>query len=240
MDHTATHRPRVSRETKRLLITAFIALAALWVLAGIRFPDRPAAPNPVQPLLTPLAPPPRFDDLAAEVADLEIRLRPLLTRFSGRMYREPETALRVGEDFAVVLLSEDPAFRDTVLHGPVVSFDAASGLALVRVPAFRVSPPVIWTPNDVSRPRYLLATDISAGVPSLRPVFISVLATTTVPLWRETVWMAPSSSDLVPGSFVFTPDARLAGLVADHNGRTFIVPGATLMTAIDRLLQKDE
>ena len=239
MDHTATHRPRVSRETRRLLITAFVALASLWVLAGIRFPDRPAAPNPVQSLLTPLSPPQRLDDLAAQVGELQFRLRPLMIAFRGHLYTGPETALRVGEDVAVVPLGADPAFRDALLHDPVVRFDSTSGLALVRVPALTVSPPVVWTPDDVSQPRYLLATDASADVPSLRPVFINVLATTTVPLW-DRVWIPPASSDLRPGSYVFTTDARLAGLVADHNGRPIIVPGPALMIAIDRLLQKDE
>ena len=79
-----------------------------------------------------------------------------------------------------------------------------------------------------------------AGVPSLRPVFISVLTPTTIPFWQETVWAAPPSSDLVPGSFVFTTDARLAGLVVDRNGRPVIVPGPALMAAIGRLLRKDE
>ena len=54
MDQSLSHRPRISRETRLLLTTAFLAVAVLWGLARVRFPDRPASPNPDPPLLTPL------------------------------------------------------------------------------------------------------------------------------------------------------------------------------------------
>ena len=71
-------RPRVSRETRLLLVTILVSMATLWALARIRFPDRPATTNPVPPLLTQLAAPPRFDDLASEVSKLDSRLLPSL------------------------------------------------------------------------------------------------------------------------------------------------------------------
>ena len=78
MDHNRPYRPRVSRETRLLLTTALVAVAALWVLARIRFPDLPATPNPVAPLLSQLTLAPTFDGLASEVAQLQARLEPSL------------------------------------------------------------------------------------------------------------------------------------------------------------------
>src|SRR5687768_14568760 len=65
---------RISRETRLLLITALLAVATLWVLARIRFPDRPVTADPVTPVLTQIASIPRFTDLAAEVSLARTRL----------------------------------------------------------------------------------------------------------------------------------------------------------------------
>src|SRR5215831_6813805 len=64
-------RPRVSRETRLLLLTVFLSLATLWVLGRIRFPDRPRTANPVAPLLTQLARGTAFEDIERAVHELE-------------------------------------------------------------------------------------------------------------------------------------------------------------------------
>jgi hypothetical protein len=234
MDHAATHRPRVSRETRRLLITAFVALTALWVLAGIRFPDRPASPNPVQPLLSQLAPRPRFDDLASEISEIELRVTPLLATVWASSAVPAAPALRIREDVAAVLLGSgaiDAGFGESVIR-----LDRASGLALTRVPPLPVAPPIPWIPATIERARYLLVSDMAAGAPSLRPVFVSALAETDSPIWPGPVWVLPASSDLAAGSFVFSSDGRLAGLVINHGGQLAVVPGSTLLSEAARLL----
>ena len=99
MDRIHPYRPRVSRETRLLLTTALIAIAALWVLARVRFPDRPSPQNPVQPLLTQLTPRPTFADLASEIAVLRPRLESLLVNVPARL-----SGLRVRDDVAAVWL----------------------------------------------------------------------------------------------------------------------------------------
>lgn len=218
-------RPRVSRETRLLLVTALVAVIALWVLARVRFPDQPAAPNPVQPLLTQLASRPRFDDLAAEISQLQPRIEPLLVGPS----------LRVRSDAAVALLDDA---RPTAI-GPrdqLVGFDPASHLAVLRAPFLPVPPPVPWHPSDLRQPRYLIAADTSAGTLALRPVFVGSLVPTPSPLWPDVIWALPDASGLSPGMFVFTSDALLAGLVIDHGSRSAILPGAVLLAEADRLL----
>jgi S1-C subfamily serine protease len=55
-------------------------------------------------------------------------------------------------------------------------------------------------------------------------------------VWPNQIWVVPAQTDLVPGSFVFTRDALLAGLVIDHDGRRAIVPGEVLLAEAERLL----
>jgi len=226
MDHTHLHRPRVSRETRLLLVTAFLAIVALWVLARIRFPDQPAPSTPVQPLLTQLGARARFDDLAAELAELRPRLEPLLVG----------SALRIRSDAAVTLLEEPRSAARAATSGEVIGLDRASRLAVVRTPFLPAPPPVPWMPADLQRPRYLIAADVSAGALALRPVLVGSLVPMPNPFWPGSIWALPAGTNLVTGSFVFTSDALLAGLVVDVDGRRALVPGSVLLAEADRLL----
>ena len=75
METSSPYRPRVSRETRLLLTAGVMAVAALWLLARIRFPERPVTPNPVPSVLSQLASGPTYDDLAREIAQLHARLQ---------------------------------------------------------------------------------------------------------------------------------------------------------------------
>jgi hypothetical protein len=244
MDPGQPHRSRVSRETRLLLLTACLAIAALWVLARVRFPDRPPPPNPVQPILTQLSGRPTLDDLAAEIWQLQPQLQPLLMALgpaaSSRSAfpadaRDPRPALRVRTDVAVVL--PDPGGpTDAEVRERVIGLDPASGLAVVRVPALPAPLPVPWVSNETPRPRYLIASDMSIATLALRPVFVGSFAPAESPVWPSQIWVVPASTDLVPGSFVFTIDGRLAGLVVEHGRQRAILPAPALLAEVDRLL----
>ena len=227
-----------------LLTTALVALAVLWVLASIRFPDRPAMPGPVQPLLTQLTPGPSFDELASDIADLRARLEPLVLALpvdppagvtGGGRARRALPALRVRDDVAVVLL-DATSVRQTGDEYSVIARDLASGLAIVRVPAAPTPRPVLWSPQQMDRPRYLIATDTSTDVVSWHPVFVGSMRPVASPAWAAEVWRLPAHAELGPGSFVFARDALLVGLVVDHGGERALVSGETLIAEADRLL----
>ena len=245
MDHSRPHRPHVSRETRLLLTTTFLAVAALLALARVRYPDSPSSPNPVQPLLTQLAAArPSFADLAAEMSQLQARLQPLVIAFdrpsssdpAAPRARGPLPALRIGDDLAVVLLDGARGREANEIHEHLVRVDPVSRLALVQVPGPPAPPPVPWSPGQTQRPRYLMASDVSATELSWRPVFVGSLASTDSPVWGGRFWAVPAQTDLLPGSFVFTPDALLAGLAVDHAGGLAIVPGDVLLVEAGRLL----
>ena len=243
MEPTSPYRPRVSRETRLLLTAGALAIAALWLLARIRFQERPVTPNPVPAVLSQLASRPTYDDLAAEIAQLQTRVEPSLLALDvpsavlgSSSASRRIGALRLRDDLAVTLLpagSHPELWSDT----RVLASDPASGLLVVRVPnQVRASPLVPWTPRRLQQPRYLIASEVSSQGMSLRPVFVGSLAPMDRPLWSEPIWAVPGGSDLAPGSFVFTNSAELVGLVFAHDAESVVVPGATLLAEADRLL----
>jgi S1-C subfamily serine protease len=230
MDRIHPYRPRISRETRLLLTTTLIAVVALWVLARVRFPDRPPPPNPVQPLLTQLTPRPTFADLASEIAALRPRMDPLIVAVRGGL-----AGLRVREGIAVTWV--DPRGETGGRHADLLGYDPASGLSLVRVESGSAPAPALWSP-EAAGPRYFIAPEISPAGVSLRPVYVGSLAAVDNPRWPGQEWQLPSNPGIEPGSFLFTADAAVAGLVVDHGEGRSLVPAATVMAEADRLLDR--
>jgi hypothetical protein len=120
-------------------MTALLAVLTLWVLARIRFPDRPVNPNPVAPLLSQLAGFSRFSELAATIEDLQARVAPTLVTvapdvadITARAERTEGhvAALRLRDDVAIAIL--EPGAREPSPLG-VIAEDRASGLTVLRV-----------------------------------------------------------------------------------------------------------
>jgi S1-C subfamily serine protease len=184
---------------------------------------------------------PTYDDLAAEIADLQLRLNPSLVMLEGRgvgsaAERFPGVvALRYRDDLAVTVL---PAGR-RLGAGSVIASDPASHLTVVRVSgqgAVPVPPP--WTPRRPERPRYLVVAEAARPGVSLRPAFVGSFAPISSALWPEALWTVPPNSDLSPGSFVFTSAGEFVGLVTAYGGERAIVPGATLFAEAARVLAR--
>ena len=242
METSSPYRPRVSRETRLLLTAGLMAVAALWLLARIRFPERPVTPNPVPSVLSQLASVPKYDDLAGEIAQLLARLQPSLLALDvptavGSLQTSPRTAaIRLRDDLAVTLVPPGSS-RERWNDAPIVAHDAASGLAVVHVPiSLSSSPPVPWTPRQPQQPRYFVASDVSPEGVSLRPAFVGSLDPIDSPLWSEPLWAVPERADLAAGSFLFTNNAELAGLVITTRRGLAIVPGGTVLAEAERLL----
>jgi len=243
METSSPYRPRVSRETRLLLTAGVLAVAALWLLARIRFPERPVTPNPVPSVLSQLASGPKYDALASEIAQLHARLQSSLLALdapSADPGALPTSPLAVGvrlRDDLVVTLIPSGSNRERWNDVPIVGVDAASGVAVVRrATAAPTTPPVPWTPRQPYQSRYLAATDVSPKGVSLRPVFVGSLDAVDTALWPEPVWAVPQRTDLASGSFLFTSSSELAGLVIAHGGRLAIVPGGTVLAEAERLI----
>jgi len=242
---SASYRPRLPRETRRLLLTALVAVLTLWVLARVRFPERPAAPNPVPPILDQLTGPPTFAELAARVGELRARLSDSLVTLilarddippnGGRPVRS--VGLRIRDDLAVTVVV--PATRRAGSAPPgVVAEDRASGLMLVET-AMKTRPqlPLFWSPRDLQQPRYLLASSTSPEDISLQPLFVGSLAPIETPQWAGSVWALPMDASVSPGALLFTEQGELVGVVVQSDASLAIVPARVLLAAAERLLE---
>lgn len=220
-----------------LLAAGVLALACLWLLARFRFQDEPVTPNPLPAVLTQLRNPPRYEDLAGEVARIQSRLGgivvPLVARPGpdARVVPPRSAALALGDGTGVTLLPP----QTTVEDGARLATDPATRLTLVRLPTEVSDSAPIWLPRRLDQPRYLIASELSGSGVSFRPAFVASLEPAVTPLWSDPLWTLPASSALPAGTFLFTGDAELVGLVIEYDGRRMVVPGATLVAEAARL-----
>jgi hypothetical protein len=235
MQPNLSYRPRVSRETRLLLTAGVAAVTVLWLLARVRFDDRPVTPNPVPSVLGQLNSGARYDTLASEIADLQNRLAPWLLVVDDRI-----TAFRWRDDLAVALVTteERPEHRRPA---NTRALDPGTGLAVIRVPdRAPASLPPHWAPRDPRQPRYVAATDAVSSALSLRPAFVGSFARTQSPVWPGGLWVIPAGSAVAPGSFLFTTSAEFVGLVIQTEAGLAIVPGETVLSEAARLVTAPE
>lgn len=225
---TEITRPRVSRETRRLLAAAGLALLALWILARLRFPERPPSPNPVAPVLNQISTPTTFAGLAQEAARVEQRIASL---FAVVMWQPPgEQQPRAypawpwRDDLAIAML---PSSAVPASDG-VTGVDPPTGLALIRIGRFEGPPGTIWAPERLDVPRYFFAVTPAGSRPAVAPVYVSSLEAQQSPAWSMEVWRVPASSGLTPGALVFTVAGDWLGISATEKGESLIVPAAAL------------
>ena len=237
VDATGGARPRLSRETRRLLTAAALALAALWLLAGIRFPDRAATTNPVAPVLNQLASRSGFPDLADEVELTQRRIQPRLAHIpsagaaDGALSRAfPAWPMADGEAVAILPPPETPANR-----GAVVARDAVTGLSLVRTSASQDVDRPIWKPDALRRPRYVFAMTPSQHQSAMLPVYVSSFEAEQSAAWTGAVWTTPADIGLQAGAMVFTAAGEWIGIVADERTRLVVVPAETVLIGVGEL-----
>lgn len=222
---TISGQPVISRETRRLLITVVMAVAALWVLARIRFQERPVTSTPVPNVLAQLRSVSSYADLARVIADIRPGIIAAVSASAGG-----GPALRIRDDAAVTSM---PGPADTLL-----AFDRATHLAIVRHPNGDMPGLMPWAPRLLDYPRYFVAADVTGQHVTLRPVFIGALFPVSSPLWPGELWAFPAATAIAPGTFVFTTDGALAGLSVSYGSQTAIVPAAVLFSAIDQMQQR--
>lgn len=220
---TKYRQPVISRETRLLLITMVASIAALWLLARIRFQDRPTTAVTVSPVLAQLRPPSGYGELARLIAEIRPRVVAAVFASDGAL------ALRIRTDAGAALTPE----ADSPL-----ALDRATGLTIVRSSHTDVPELVPWTPRLLDYPRYLVVAEQSGQDVSLRPVFVGGLFPVNSHLWSGVIWSLPSGTAISAGRYLFTTDGVFAGLSVQHDNRPAIVPGALLLQHADQLLEE--
>jgi hypothetical protein len=190
--------------------------------------------------------PPTFDDLASDVAQLQARLDSSLIALDAgsaggaggtRATTWRVAALRLRDDLAITFVP-GPLPQPRLGTNRIVASDAASGLIVLRTLSQSPAPALAaWAPRRLERPRFLMVTDASTERITLRPVFVASLDPIATALWPDPIWTFPETSNIVPGSFVFTAAGELAGLVIEYAGRPAIVPSGLILAGVERLVR---
>jgi len=242
MERITHYRPRVARETRLLVTTALLAVLALWMLARLRFPTPPAEPRAISGILSSLGTGADFDGLATQVARVRAVVGANLFTVelevpSAGGSSTTRSALRIGGDVAVIQLPAGARLRSSA-DVTLVAYDAASSLAVVRLPdstANIAAPRVTRLPQP---PQYVIASAVYPDGVALRPVFVAAIAATDAPLWSAVAWAVPSETGLIPGSFLFTRDGEFAGMTISHRGALAFVSGDTVLDEANRLITR--
>ncbi len=241
MERAPHYRPRVGRETRLLIATAFLALLALWMLARLRFPSPPPEPRGVADLLVSRASSAVIDPFADQIARVRAQVGGSLMAVEvADESRHPSgvsrAAFRLGGDVAVVHVPEGRRLRPAS-GVTVIAHNAASGLAVIRLPADPspgAAAPRLAVLSDP--PQYVVATSVYSGGVALRPVLIAATARADAPLWSASGFALPPDSGVAPGAFLFTQQGEFAGLTIEMNGSLGFVTAETVLDEANRLM----
>lgn len=247
-----------SRETRYLLLTMTVSVAALLLLSRFRFPERePVAVVP--PPLERLAARATYDELAGVVSAsrprvdtlvsvLKVALPTFQPQSVGEMLRRPAPlgevpafvpAVRTEADAGIAFLPWPLAGHDLIVGDQkvdVIASDPVLGVVLVRLP-----PPASGTwswavENTISPGRYVLVVEGSRHGPALRPVFLGRADEMPSPGW-DRVLLTDQPLTAREGSFLFSLPGAFMGMLVYHGDTPSLVTAASLRSVADRLKQ---
>ncbi|MDE3156239.1 MAG: PDZ domain-containing protein [Acidobacteriota bacterium] len=246
-------RRRVTRETRLLLLTIGVSVAALLLLARFRFPLQVPIVNPAPAPLEQLAARATYDELGSIIAQLQVRVQPGLAVLhiaplpssapaDAPLDSQYVTAVRV--DRQTLLVALGPGGRVQGLVGsstavPVVlARDPVQHVALVRLPGNEDAPDWLRerTPS-LETPGYFAVAEGGRGGLTLRPLFVGRLDPVNDPRWTGPLLAMGGYARAPAGSFIFTLDGSLVGLVIDDQGMRLVVPVSNLRGSVTRLMQ---
>lgn len=218
------------REIRLLVVTLAVSAVMLALLARVRFPDRPSAPQidsaaaPLERLATRTA----YDELALAMAEVERRVTPSVLmipvrRGGGDVAWTP--ALRVTPDRAVATVS----FDDVIVAAPgtpsVVSRDDRRGIAVFAVDS---RPGDVVTPRSGAPrtgPRYVAVLEGGTTAGTVRPAYLGRVELVEQPRFEEARLAVSAAPQTIPhGAAVFSLEGRFIGLADARSGSTTIIP----------------
>ena len=231
--------PRSSgRETRLLLVTIAVSVAALLLLARFRFPEQavqPAEPAPAP--LERLAARAAYDELASAIADLERRIAPSLIVFRitpPRASGAYVVAPRMTDSRAVVVLSADESLAALSAAAEIVTHDIDRGIAVLATEPAAAASVTPRTGLPHSGPRYVVVVEGSPKGPTFRPVYVGRISTSDDSLAPLTLLtMDALQSPLARGASVFALDGAFLGLVGVTGPVTSLVAAESLRAAAE-------
>lgn len=235
----AVTRPRLSRDTRWLLLIVAVSLAALSVLARVRFRDEAGLSGPIAPVLSQLSPRSSFEDMSATIDALLPRLRAVVVAVAlapasaeASIDAVHVPAVSVADGLVAALM---PARRRPA--SDVQALDRSTRLAVIRVPDARISATLqTWTPPAAPQPRFFVAVEAPSGQVIARPVFVAALSSAVSPGWPTPSWALSGTPAMAAGTLLFTLDGALAGVIVGDDTRQALVPWPVVASEAGRLL----
>jgi hypothetical protein len=235
---------RSGREVRLLALVIVVAVAGLLVLARFRFPGAEiVAVNPAPSPLERLASRPAFTELTDTISETAARVTPTLAVVAFEAPAERPVkgaplapvpppalmpALRVRPD--TVLAYAPPGLQPHTPVGTIAQVHADSQREIAwitnatlpdehpdvadlgaAVPAFGG-----WS--------YVLSTETGVAGPTVRPVFIPRVDAVQDSRWGAPLLRIGGQPEIAGGSFLFTIDGHLIGLVVPQDRGVAIVP----------------
>jgi hypothetical protein len=258
-DPTPRRFPRLSRESRLLLVTVALCAVVLLLLARIRFPDaQPVAAT--QAPLERLAARATYDQLAADIQRVESRITPWLVVVrvaapSGDVVRTVRDvlspgrdsppprhvpALRVAPDVAIAALDGGMRVERVVDAkggadaAPVIGEDPVRHLARVRVPAADVRPLASISLDGLPTPLYVVVVEGTRAGLTLRPVFLGRADRFRSPRWSQPL-LPLGGVPVMPGALLFSLDGAFIGAAIVDNGTPAIVGARDLLDSANRV-----
>ena len=241
-------KPAAPRHEVRLLVTTIVvSVAALLLLARLRFPERPAPPVTAAPVLERLAARATFDELAGIIANVQSRVAPLMVavtlvedpgaRFAGeRPASLPRRTLALRVDAQTAIAPVPAGMRADRLvasDAPVqiLAVDEVRGLILLRLDGSAAPP--LERVAELNAPAYLAAAEPSSDGAALRPVFVSRADPVRNARWGAEVYATGASLD--PGTFLFSLAGEFAGLLVPQQQDAMLVPATVVFDQVARM-----
>ncbi|HEY5658144.1 MAG TPA: PDZ domain-containing protein [Myxococcota bacterium] len=254
-------RPRLTRETRLLIVTLTVSAAVLLLLAQLRFPGTPGLTDAAPAPLDRLAARASYDELASGVARVEASVFPnlvvlqlaapeedaprglgdvLATRSRGDSLRHVP-ALRTSSITAVAALG--PEARVTGVVGRanqptgvarVIAVDPLRRLALVNVPQAPPRSVATLSLAALETPAYVVAIEgTSAGI-TARPIFLGNRERYADPRWDRPL-LPLGGSAVTPGALIFSLDGEFIGAAVSDGGTLAIAEAQDVFDTIDQI-----
>jgi hypothetical protein len=253
--------PRLSRESRLLLLTVGVCAVALIVLARLRFPEPPPPVETAAPPLERLAARASYDALAADIQRVEQAIAPNLVvlRVAQQLPAMPHVmadvlerpdlpsgtrhvaALRISDDIALAQI--DPGAHIAGIVGgqappgteaSVLAVDRVRRIARIRVPTSPARPLQQLALSALPAPVYVVAVEGTQAGVTMRPVFLGRGDRFASTRWPRPL-LALGGLGVAPGALLFTLAGEFLGAVVVEDGGHAVAGARDVLDTAERL-----
>lgn len=242
----AESEPRVSRDTRLLILVIAVAVVVLFVLAQFRFPKAEVGLSTVTPAgLERLAAQSNYDDLASAVQTTLQGVEPSLVVLDldgtpdGSKQPERRRALAIRLRDGLAIGSMPASFKIAEPSGPadgpqIRLIQPARGLIIATLTTENAPARTASLVSEFPGYAYVAVVELAKGGPTATPMFIGRVDAQNDPRWGGELMVPGGSATLPVGSFVFLLDGRFVGLVVKMpEGPPAIAPATLVLAALD-------